>query len=284
LLDGHDGIVLTQRRRLSEWGTDLVDLDAYLHRLGLVGPLDPSARTLRLLHRAHLTAITFENLDAAMRRGIPLDLESVQDKLVRRARGGYCHEHNLLFGAVLERLGFHVRRVLARICLEDGHILPRGHAALLVGVDDQTWLADVGYGGHGPLQPLPLITGRVIHGGGWRHRLIQRGNEWTLQTDRAGRWVNLYAIGETDFRQADFEMANYFTATHSSSPFATSVIVQRLAEDVRYALHGLELVIDRPTGETHRLLIQRDQLARVLACTFGIALSTDEVDQLLSLL
>jgi N-hydroxyarylamine O-acetyltransferase len=274
--------VLTTSRPVSEWETELVDIDAYLDRVGLVGPLDPSVHTLRRLHRAHLAAITFENLDAAMGREIALDLTSLQDKLIRRARGGYCHEHNLLFGAVLEALGFRVRRLLARVCLENGKVLPRGHAALLVTIDDQTWLADVGYGGHGPLAPTPLVADAIVHCGAWRHRLTQRGNEWTLQAGRPGHWVDLYTIGDTTFRQADFEMASYFTATHPSSPFATSVIVQRISDDVRYALHGRELTVDRPDGASQRLLIRPDQLARVLECTFGIRLDPDELNILLS--
>lgn len=276
--------MLTQSPPRSEWGTELVELDAYLDRVGVSGPLDPTVHTLRRLHRAHLASMTFENLDAAMGRSISLDLTSLQDKLVRRARGGYCHEHNLLFGAVLERLGFSVRRVLARICLEDGHVLPRGHAALLVTADRETLLADVGYGGYGPLEPVPLVADRVVQHGAWRHRLVRRDHEWTLQADRGGRWVDLYAVGETDFRQADFEMANYFTSTHPTSPFATSVIVQRVSDHVRCALHGRTLTMDRADGATHRLPIRADQLARVLTRTFGIALSTDELNQLLPLI
>ncbi|RUA22175.1 hypothetical protein DSL92_07160 [Billgrantia gudaonensis] len=67
---------------------------------------DPSLETLRALQRAHLEAIpsrTWRSPSA----GDP-DLASLQDKLVRRRRGGYCHEQNLLFGTVLDRLGFRV--------------------------------------------------------------------------------------------------------------------------------------------------------------------------------
>src|ERR1044072_5018897 len=78
---------------------------------------DPTAETLRAVHRAHVLAIPFENLDAVLGRGISLDLGSLQDKMVTGGRGGYCHEHNLLFAAVLERLGFPLSSHLARIRL-----------------------------------------------------------------------------------------------------------------------------------------------------------------------
>jgi N-hydroxyarylamine O-acetyltransferase len=47
-------------------------------------------------------------------RGISVELEHVQAKLVHRRRGGYCYEHGLLFAAALERLGYRVDRLLAR--------------------------------------------------------------------------------------------------------------------------------------------------------------------------
>jgi N-hydroxyarylamine O-acetyltransferase len=88
------------------WNSDELDLDAYLDRTGYRGPLDPNAATLRGLHRCHVETIPFENLEIMLGRPVDLDLGSLQAKLVTQRRGGYCYEHNLLFAAVLERLGY----------------------------------------------------------------------------------------------------------------------------------------------------------------------------------
>ncbi|MGI5271335.1 arylamine N-acetyltransferase [Nonomuraea sp. CA-218870] len=61
-------------------------------------------------------------------RGIPLGPKSPQDKMVTGGRGGYCHEQNLPFAAALERLGFPVTRLLARIRL-GGRSLGRSRPA-----------------------------------------------------------------------------------------------------------------------------------------------------------
>ncbi|MQA17573.1 MAG: arylamine N-acetyltransferase, partial [Pseudonocardiaceae bacterium] len=53
--------------------------------------------TLRRLHRAHALSIPFENLDVMLGRGVDIELNAVQAKLVAGGRGGYCYEHNLLF-------------------------------------------------------------------------------------------------------------------------------------------------------------------------------------------
>jgi arylamine N-acetyltransferase len=69
----------------------MLDLDAYLGRVDLEG-----RPNLARLHRAHVTAVPFENLDP--RRGIPISLEpdDLERKLVSHRRGGYCFGQNLL--------------------------------------------------------------------------------------------------------------------------------------------------------------------------------------------
>src|SRR5215471_12543262 len=88
------------------WTPELLDVPAYLDRLGVDALPEPNAAGLRMLHRAHVAAIPFENLDIIAGRGVDVALASVQAKLVGRRRGGYCYEHNQLFGALLDRAGF----------------------------------------------------------------------------------------------------------------------------------------------------------------------------------
>jgi N-hydroxyarylamine O-acetyltransferase len=106
---------ITPQAGIDGWETGRLDLDAYLERIAYAGSLAADADTLRGLHRAHAATIPFENLDIVLGRTIELDLDSVQDKLVGRRRGGYCFKHNLLFAAVLERVGYAVTRLAARV-------------------------------------------------------------------------------------------------------------------------------------------------------------------------
>ena len=112
---GHNPSGMGQGPNSDEWEIERLDLDAYMRRVGHDGDTAPTAQTLAALHRAHLAAIPFENLDVVLGRGIAVDLDSVQAKLVERRRGGYCYEHGVLFAAALERLGFGVERMLARV-------------------------------------------------------------------------------------------------------------------------------------------------------------------------
>ena len=83
---------------------DDFDLDAYLRRIGHAGPRSATFETLAALHQAHTAALPFENLDPLLGVPVALDIASLQRKLVQRLRGGWCHEHNLLFGRALRAL------------------------------------------------------------------------------------------------------------------------------------------------------------------------------------
>jgi arylamine N-acetyltransferase len=83
-------------------------------------------------------------------RGVDVDLDSIQAKLVAGRRGGYCYEQGQLFGAALERLGFDVDRLLARVGPDGEPMRPRTHLTLRVGADSGIWLADVGFGSSPP--------------------------------------------------------------------------------------------------------------------------------------
>ena len=124
----------------------MMDIAAYLTRLGYTGPLDPNADTLRGLHRAHLQVAPFENLDIHLGRPIVLDEAALFDKIVHRRRGGFCYELNGLFAGLLRALGFSVDLLSARVSIGTGDFGPDfDHLVLRVHVDGG-WLADVGFG------------------------------------------------------------------------------------------------------------------------------------------
>jgi len=65
-----------------------LDLDAYLQRIGFVGPRSPDLATLKAVVLAHAQGIAFENIDPFLGREVHLDVESLQRKLVHGGRGG----------------------------------------------------------------------------------------------------------------------------------------------------------------------------------------------------
>jgi N-hydroxyarylamine O-acetyltransferase len=246
-----------------------LDLDAYLRRIGYAGALAPTRGVLEELHLAHATHIPFENLDIHLGRPIRIDLASVQAKIVQSRRGGYCFEQNTLLAAVLERVGFRVKRLLARVRLGASRVLPRTHMVLEVEVDGSPILADVGFGTVGILLPMPLAAGEPVRQFAWTFRLVEEPGLWVLQGRQGDGWLDLYAFTREPQYPVDFEMSNWYTSTHPDSRFFHTVTVQRSTRDIRYLLRGREFTVVRGEQTTTRTLAEEEVL-RVLADDFGL--------------
>ena len=246
------------------------DLEAYLRRIGHHGPIEPSVAVLRALHLAHATHIPFENLDILLERPIRLDLTSLQAKLVQSRRGGYCFEQNALFAAALRTLGFRLETLLARVRFRVTQLLPRTHMLLLVRVDGERWLCDVGFGSDGLLWPVPFGAGEVSDQFAWRFRAIPRNDGWAMRAWHEGRWEDLYAFTLEPQFPVDFEVANHYTSTHPESRFRQVLIAQRLTPDVKIRLRDRELTHDTGRNVERRSLADDDEVLRVLDETFGL--------------
>src|SRR5262245_12466747 len=111
-----------------------IDIDAYFQRIGYSGERTPTLDTLRAIHVRHPEAIPFENLNPWLGWPVRLDAPSLEQKLVRDGRGGYCYEHNLLLIHVLKAMGFQVMGLAARVLWNapEGTVTARTHMLLLV--------------------------------------------------------------------------------------------------------------------------------------------------------
>lgn len=246
------------------------DLDAYLARLGYDGPREPTAAALDALHLAHATHVPFENLDIHLGRPIRLDLDSLQAKLVRGRRGGYCFEQNTLFAAALEALGFRVTRLAARVRFGATRVTPRTHMLLRVDAAGGPWLADVGFGGEGLLRPLPLVPGEVVRHFAWTYRLTEDAGLWVVQSWHGDDWLDLYAFTLEPQHPIDFEMANHFTSTYPASRFVQTLTVQLPTPAARFVLRGREFSVLRDGAADARAVGDDEDLLRLLAETFGL--------------
>ncbi len=249
----------------------VIDLPAYLARIGATAPLRPSREALTALHRAHCAAIPFENLDILLGRPIALDLDWLQAKLVAARRGGYCFEQNTLFQAALERLGFQVTPLAARVRLGATAVRPRTHMLLRVDLPEGAFLADVGFGGDGPVLPLPLTTATETWVGGWGHRLARDGDTWVLQGNAAGEWADLYAFTLEPHYPVDFEMASHFTSTHPRSPFVLNLTAQRSWPERRLVLRNRDLVVREGGAAEASSIRDPRHLLEVLEAQFGLS-------------
>lgn len=137
-----------------------MNVDAYLERIGSTRTkVSADLASLRLLQRSHLLAVPFENLDIHWKRPISLDLDRFYHKIVEDRRGGFCYELNGLFNELLREVGFATRLISARVCKGGSPGREYDHAAIIVTIGDDEYLADVGFGDFAaePLKFVPDI-------------------------------------------------------------------------------------------------------------------------------
>ncbi|MFZ0977383.1 MAG: arylamine N-acetyltransferase [Solirubrobacteraceae bacterium] len=250
----------------------MLDLDAYLDRIGLAG-----RPGLAEVHRAHVTSVPFENLDP--RRGIPvsLELEDLERKVVTDRRGGYCFEQNLLLKAALEELDFEIDMFLARVRVGSPHGNARPRTHLLLGVQDDgaRWHADVGFGHGTLLEPIPFGPGGEHEQSGWRHRVVEDGPELVLQSmGESGEFVDLYGFVPEPVPLIDVVTSNWYTCTYPRSPFVTGLVVSMQRPDgTRESLsdwnHSLSLTVETPAGAAVTE-VDAEAVPELIAARFGL--------------
>jgi N-hydroxyarylamine O-acetyltransferase len=210
-----------------------VDVQAYLDRIGFEGVPRPDLATLRALHRGHSLAISYENLDVQLGRPLTTDPAAAFAKIVHGRRGGWCYEMNGVLGAVLDAVGFKVTRLAGAV-----HRASRGdeavgnHLVLLVDLDGEPWIADVGFG-DGPREPYPLREGPIVSDG-YAYRLQRLDADWwRLNNHPDGGAPNF------DFSLAPADPARLAAVcetlqTSPASIFVMTAIAQRhLGEEIR---------------------------------------------------
>jgi N-hydroxyarylamine O-acetyltransferase len=253
------------------------DLRAYLDRIRWHGPLDVTYATLAGLMRAHMRAIPFENLDVLLGRGIRVDLDGVFAKLVTAGRGGYCFEHSTILAAALGQAGFAPVAHSARVVMVSPRsAAPRTHMFLSVKIDATTYVLDPGFGGHGPLVPLPLVENREVREGSDVHRFVRRDGEWALETLIGGSMAPLWMSTFEADSPIDFVMANHFTSTWAESPFVNRLMLRALTPDGRVSVMNRDVTILRGAVSEKRELADRAALRALLVEYFGFDLPEAE--------
>jgi N-hydroxyarylamine O-acetyltransferase len=261
------------------------DLGAYLRRIVYDGPREPSLAVLGAVVAAHAAAIPYENIDVLLNRGIRLDIDAVQRKLVHNRRGGYCFEQNTLLEAALQSLGFAVTRLAGRVVrgLPDPSEAGRVHKILRVDLPEGPYIADVGFGNLTPTAPLALSAERVQETPHEPFRLMPGPGEFVLQARLGDAWDSLFRFQLEAAPPIDFEMGNWFTSTHPLSPFLDNLIVARPVADSRATVFNRRFTIrSRDNRTTRRTLDGIEDYRDVLVGEFGLRLDDGELEQIVA--
>lgn len=214
------------------------DIDRYLARVRYTGSLGVSMETLTALHRAHLLAIPYENLDIHLGRPLTLDAAHIFHKIVNEQRGGWCYEMNGLFGRVLQSIGFDVRYVAGAVGRATRGDSVEGNHLVLIVTLEEPWIADVGFG-DAFIDPLPLEPG-TYRQGYLDYAVEQQGERWIVH-------VHQYAgTGSFDFTLEPRAMSYFARQCHElqtspDSGFVRTTVCQRFVPGGIITLRGAVL-------------------------------------------
>ncbi len=241
------------------------DHDRYLARLRLDG-IEVSPEGLAAVQRAHLAAIPFEGIDPFLGIEPSLDPEALTAKMLHGGRGGYCFEQNLLLEAALRHAGFGLRRVLARVRQRQPRPGPRTHLALLVTLEDREWLADCGFGGPGPREPLEIREGAQQVSNG-RYRLIKDPvtGETVVERMEGDGWAPLFGFDRSHVTEGDVLAANYLASHWPGSPFPANLLLGGQDGALRLGLFNRRLTETGPDSCAARQLEDAADLAALMA-------------------
>lgn len=233
---------------------DANKLKAYFLRVGYSGEVAPNLECLKQLQYLHPQAIAFENLNPFLGLSLDLKFSSIFDKLVSEGRGGYCFEHNLLFGQVLKTIGFKVKGLSARVFWEvpEGEVKPRDHMVLMVQVSGRNYIADVGFGGASFTGPLELYYTEEQQTPHEPYRITENGGFYYLEIKINGEWRLMYRFGLEEQLMPDYEVVSWYLCSFPNSMFVNELMLARCMPWGRYALHNNKFTTHRLDGNSEK--------------------------------
>ncbi|MEZ4662245.1 MAG: arylamine N-acetyltransferase [Caldilineaceae bacterium] len=254
-----------------------MQLDAYLRRIDFTGTAKADRATLTALHRRHVVAIPYENLDIHLGRTLNLDLAHIFDKIVHQRRGGWCYEMNGLFAWALREIGFEVQMLGSRVgSPAQGGDADLDHLILEVVTDGEPWLADVGFG-NGLLEPIPLRVGQFQQGFLQYHLSEEpAAQRWFFHNQPHGGPG--FGFTRQPRQYAGFGRRCHELQTLPESGFVRATVCHRHMGDAVITLRGAVLREVTAIGVHERIVDSYEDYAGVLRRQFDLAL--DETDAL----
>lgn len=257
-----------------------LDVPRYLQRLQLDAPPPRTLAGLTLLQQRHNALLPFETLSCLLRDAVPIDLDSVQRKLLDERRGGYCFELNGGLLALLQALGFDAQPLSARVLLaaQDGELTARTHLLLRVHVDGDDWLVDAGFGSLTPTVPLRLHDPQPQATPHERYLLqrLEDGGDFMLSAESSDGWRVMYRFDLQAPAPIDNVVGNWYVCTHPDSNFPGQLRASLTGPDWRRTIGSGNYTEYRPgQAPDKRPLHDVGDVRDVLEQRFGIQLPDD---------
>ena len=256
--------------------------DEYLRALDLTGS-KPDLAFLSEITRCHAAQFAFSSVGPMLGEDLPLDIESLYQRIVVNRRGGYCFEQNGLLFEMLQELGFEVSLYLGRVIYNQDIHPGLTHRITLVKIGGDRYIADVGFGPLGPQLPVSM-SGEASHERFREFRIEERHpGVFHMQTLKDGEYYSLYKFELARYGPADCDVGHFYSHKYPGATFVNHLVVSRIMDNEVRSLRNHEYLIITGSGEQKHSISDGAQLKTVLDTRFGIKVDEAEGQRLFEL-
>jgi len=247
----------------------------YIQALGLQNS-KPDLGFLNEISRRHTAQFAFSSVGPMLGEDLPLDIESLFQRIVTNRRGGYCFEQNGLLYAMLKDLGFNVKLYLARVIYNEDIHPPLTHRITMVEFGTAQYVIDVGFGPLGPQLPV-CMSGEVSQQNFREFRIEERHpGVFHMQTLKDGAYYSLYKFELARYGTPDCEVGHFYSHKHPSATFVNHLVVSRIMDDEILSLRNREFWKITGTGERREVIKDSRQLHEALTDQLGVEVNQNE--------
>ncbi|NWK83607.1 arylamine N-acetyltransferase [Staphylococcus sp. GSSP0090] len=231
---------------------------------------DNNLKTLNHYIYQYVINVPFENINVQNKLPIALDDEAMLQKIITEQRGGFCYEQNRFFHSWITAKGFDAYMISATINTGNGWALEGSHMALIVQINQDKYLVDVGYADV-PKQAMPLRN---------KPEVIEDVNGYFQAT-----WIDSQTIDMCKYKDEsweiqyraidkaqsinDFKEGIQFNQYDTHSIFVNKLIVSKAKLYGRVTLSNNHLTITKQDGK-EKIPVTQSNYQTLLKKYFGI--------------
>ncbi|MGF1909363.1 arylamine N-acetyltransferase [Vibrio kasasachensis] len=252
-------------------------IEHYLTELDIPASLHGIERVNYMIKR-HLSLFAFSSVNVILDRDLSLNIDAIVERVVVSKQGGYCFEHNKLLQNALTHLGYDVRPVLARVLLDGNEFNRRSHRVMLLKLNDQHHLVDVGFGIATPQEALILQSQQYS----WHTQQVRlsatKNQDYRVEQLNDDNWQTLYRFDLSETTEADCDASHFYTHKHPQSNFVNNLVVSKIHSNTRELVKRLELFEydDQAGTERSSAIESAKQLHEILSQQLTLNISVEE--------
>ena len=117
-------------------------------------------------------------------------------------------------------------------------------------------------------------------------RFIDVGGELTLQCKLRNAWEHIYRVIPYPRYDGEYEITNWYTATHPDAPYQSNIIAARPGPNrTRLTMFNARVTVRHASGEVERRLLRDEaEFQSVLKNEFGLNMSDKDIGTCISVM